>query len=204
MSLATISQRINQIKDRIYQIDHRFNQGFKKDFHQMLNKEIQNQEEKQNNIYKPWNRDLSNRHLPKLDLNKQNQKDFLENKYQDKIKDLASRYSVPTAMIHSVMMVESANDPGAVSHKGAMGLMQLMPGTAKDMGVTDPFSPEQNLEAGVKYLSKLNRRYQGDWEKTLAAYNAGPSNVKDGKLPPFDETQNYIKKVMNAYKKSLR
>ena len=202
MSLAAISQRINQIKDRIYQIDERFNQRLRKDFHQMLNKE------KQSDNYKSWNKDLSNsssiRHLSKLNVNKQEQRDFLENKYQDKINALASRYNVPAAMIDSVMMVESAKIPGAISHKGAMGLMQLMPGTAKDMGVTDPFSPEQNLEAGVKYLSKLNRMYQGDWEKTLAAYNAGPGNVKNGKLPPFDETKNYIKKVMNAYKKSLR
>ncbi|MEA3283790.1 MAG: lytic transglycosylase domain-containing protein [Synergistota bacterium] len=113
---------------------------------------------------------------------------------------IARRYGVDERLVHSVISVESAWRPDAVSPKGAVGLMQLMPGTAKMLGV-DPDDPVQNIEGGVKYLSRLSEKYNGDLEKTLAAYNAGPGRVDSyGGIPPFRETENYVRKVLGLYR----
>lgn len=102
-------------------------------------------------------------------------------------------------LVRAVIQVESAYDQFAVSPKGAMGLMQLMPATATEFGVQNPFHPDQNIGAGVKYLKQLLTRYDNKIELALAAYNAGPGNVeKYGDVPPFAETQNYVKKVTSA------
>ncbi|MEA3284706.1 MAG: lytic transglycosylase domain-containing protein [Synergistota bacterium] len=114
--------------------------------------------------------------------------------------EIARRYGVDEKLVHSVISVESAWRPDAVSPKGAVGLMQLMPGTAKMLGV-DPDDPVQNIEGGVKYLSQLSEKYSGDLEKTLAAYNAGPGRVDSyGGIPPFRETENYVRKVLGLYR----
>ncbi len=119
------------------------------------------------------------------------------------IKDLvgviAQRYGVDEKLVRSVISVESAWRPDALSSKGARGLMQLMPGTARMLGV-DPDDPVQNIEGGVKYLSMLSEKYKGNLEKILAAYNAGPSRVDqyDG-IPPYRETENYVRKVLRLY-----
>ena len=100
------------------------------------------------------------------------------------------------------MAVESGGKSDAVSPKGAIGLMQLMPGTAADMGVDDPFDPEQNIEGGVKYLSLLTDKYGEDKEKILAAYNAGPARVDAaGGIPSIPETQRYVENVMARYRR---
>jgi len=113
---------------------------------------------------------------------------------------IARRYGVDERLVHSVISVESAWRPDAVSPKGAVGLMQLMPGTAKMLDV-DPDDPVQNIEGGVKYLSRLSEKYNGDLEKTLAAYNAGPGRVDSyGGIPPFRETENYVRKVLGLYR----
>ena len=109
----------------------------------------------------------------------------------------AKEYGVDEDLVRAVIKVESANNPNALSNKGAMGLMQLMPQTAKMLGVTDAWDPEQNIRGGVKYLSQLSDKFDGDIVKMLAGYNAGPGRVVqyDG-IPPFAETQNYVRKIL--------
>ena len=99
------------------------------------------------------------------------------------------------------MSVESNFDHRAVSEKGAMGLMQLMPGTAKEMYVSDAWDPSQNIEGGARYLRILANQYQGDLVKTLAAYNAGPEAVRraGGEVPNIPETREYVRKVVALY-----
>ena len=123
--------------------------------------------------------------------------------WENHIAPLAAKYGVEEALVRAVIRMDSGGQTGAVSPKGAMGLMQLMPGTARMLGVDDPFDPVQNLEGGIKYLSQLSDKYQGDLVKTLAAYNAGPGRVDSyGGVPPFAETQNYVKNVLSMYRKN--
>lgn len=109
---------------------------------------------------------------------------------------IAARYNLDTELILRVIEAESGGDPNAVSPKGAIGLMQLMPDTARALGVSDPLDPIQNIEGGVRYLSHLIQRF-GDVRLALAAYNAGPGNVQRyGGIPPFPETRRYLEKII--------
>jgi soluble lytic murein transglycosylase-like protein len=117
--------------------------------------------------------------------------------------EASEKHGVDSDFIRSVIKQESAGNANAVSRTGARGLMQLMPGTALQLGVTDSFSPEQNVHGGTTYLKELLERYNGDAIKALAAYNAGPGAVDRYKgVPPYRETQQYIKRVVNDYNKS--
>jgi len=120
-------------------------------------------------------------------------------RYHKLIKLYADRYGIDTALVKAVITKESCFRAGAKSHRGAYGLMQLMPETASWLGVTNQKSVEQNLQAGIRYLGQLRKRF-GSLELTLAAYNAGPGNVRrfDG-IPPFAETQSYVKTVISYY-----
>lgn len=116
--------------------------------------------------------------------------------YDRTIEQQANRQGLSPDLVRAVIQVESAFNPRAVSAKGAMGLMQLMPATAEEFGVNDPFHPDQNISAGVAYLRQLLNRYDNKVELALAAYNAGPANVeKYGAVPPFSETRSYVKRV---------
>ena len=120
--------------------------------------------------------------------------------YREHVRRAADKYQLAEELLHAVMAVESGFRPGAISDKGAMGLMQLMPGTARDMYVRDVWSPEENIDGGARYLRVLANQYGGDLMKTLAAYNAGPEAVKRaGGVPSYPETREYVRKVLGIY-----
>ena len=112
---------------------------------------------------------------------------------------IAAKQGVSPSLVKAVIKNESGYDPDAVSSKGAMGLMQLMPQTAESLGVADPFSPEENIRGGVTMLKNLLSSYKGDYAKAVAAYNAGKDTVdKYNGTPPYKETQDYVKKVIDT------
>lgn len=117
----------------------------------------------------------------------------------------AKKYDVDPALVAAVIEQESRFKPRARSHVGARGLMQLMPRTGRWMGARDLYSPEQNVDAGVKYIKYLDKRFNGDLKKIIAAYNGGEGNVKRyNGIPPFRETRQYVKKVMKNYDKRTK
>jgi soluble lytic murein transglycosylase-like protein len=121
--------------------------------------------------------------------------------YDPLVERVGRESGVPPALVKAVIHAESAFDPRAVSHKGAMGLMQLMPATARSLGVAEPFTAEQNVEGGARYLRTLRERF-GNWTMALAAYNAGPEAVtKFGGIPPYRETQTYVRRVLTYYRR---
>lgn len=122
-----------------------------------------------------------------------------KNAFDHLIRAAALRHGVDPALVKAVIHTESAFNPNARSPVGAMGLMQLMPGTARDMGIHNPWDPAQNIEGGVKYLAWLKRQFS-NLNHVIAAYNAGHGNVKKyGGIPPFRETQNYVRSVTGRY-----
>lgn len=122
--------------------------------------------------------------------------------YLQHVRAAAEKYRLPVPLLRAVMAVESNYNPQAVSEKGAVGLMQLMPRTARDMYVGDLYDPAQNIEGGARYLRLLANLYGGDMLKTLAAYNAGPDAVRraGGGIPDIPETQDYVRKVVALYR----
>ena len=124
--------------------------------------------------------------------------------YETIIKACSVKYGVSPSLVKAVIHAESGYNPNAVSHKGASGLMQLMPGTAKSLRVADSFNPKDNVEGGVKYLRFLLDTFHGDVSLALAAYNAGLSKVaKFGGIPPYNETRTYVNRVL-AYMQSYQ
>lgn len=132
----------------------------------------------------------------KIDLKAQN------NDVEELIETFSEKYGVDSDFIKAIIKQESGFNTKATSKKGAMGLMQLMPKTAESLGVLDAYNPSQNIEGGVKYLKGLLDKFDNNHELALAAYNAGPTAVKKyGGIPPYKETQNYVKAIMGTYNK---
>ncbi len=127
-----------------------------------------------------------------------------KSRYDPMIEKTASSYGVDTALVKAVVHAESSFNPMAVSHKGATGLMQLMPGTAQRYGVNNLTDPDQNVDGGVRYLRDLLQMFRNDTQLAVAAYNAGENAVIRFKgIPPYDETQNYVRKVLQLHEKYL-
>ncbi|MGK2925253.1 MAG: lytic transglycosylase domain-containing protein [Lysobacterales bacterium] len=122
--------------------------------------------------------------------------------FDREIRSAADFNAVEASLIRAIIHAESAYQPDARSPKGAQGLMQLMPATAAELEVANPFDPAQNIEGGTRYLSQLLAEFKGDMDLAAAAYNAGPNAVyKHGGIPPYDETQEYVRRVKILYKR---
>jgi hypothetical protein len=120
--------------------------------------------------------------------------------YVDIVNSACNRHGVDPSLVQAIIKVESDFNPYALSRKGAMGLMQLMPQTALDWNVSDSFNPSDNIDGGVRYLRYLLDRYEGNLSLALAAYNSGETAVKRwGTIPPFRETQNYVQRILKIY-----
>ena len=123
--------------------------------------------------------------------------------YDGIIREASERFDIPFEFIKAVIRVESAFNPGAVSHAGAEGLMQLMPPTAEELGVTNSFDPEQNIMGGTRYLRYLSDRYDGNINLVLSGYNAGPGRVQQYGGIPFEATRRYVQNVYRYYQEYL-
>lgn len=151
--------------------------------------------------YEPFQR--SPKSLASVSCVAPGQKEFTDrlDAYSPIIKQFAKVYGVHEYLIHAIVSTESCYDSKALSKVGAQGLMQLMPGTAKELGVTDVFNPRQNLRAGIEYFSKLQKQFNYNSQYALAAYNAGPGAVrKFSGIPPYPETRTYINKVLEKFR----
>ncbi len=137
-------------------------------------------------------------YMPRINLR---DKDANRKRFTSKIAEVAKQYQVPEALLHAVIEIESAYDPNAISRAGAVGLMQLMPATARRYGVANRRNPYANLNGGTRYLKDLLIRFDRNLELALAGYNAGENAVEKfgNQIPPFDETQNYVRKVLKLY-----
>lgn len=127
---------------------------------------------------------------------------YHRNKYDDAISEASERFGVSFPLLKAIIQAESDFDPQAVSKKGAMGLMQIMPQNFKLLGLKDPFDPTQNINAGARYFKQLYERFNGKLALSLAAYNAGPTAVDRYKtIPPYEETEEYVRRVLKFYYK---
>jgi soluble lytic murein transglycosylase len=128
-----------------------------------------------------------------------------ETDYEYIIREKSAKYEIEPSIIKALINAESGWNPKAVSNKGAIGLMQLMPSTASEMNINNPYDPEENIEGGTRYLRMMLNRFNGDLDLALAAYNAGPATVEKNRgIPAFTETKKFVKKVLSKSRDSIR
>lgn len=137
---------------------------------------------------------------PALRVTRPTTPDATHEAFEPLVQEFAAKHGLRPGLVRAVIQVESGFDPGATSPRGAMGLMQLMPATARALGVRHPYDPTENIRGGTAYLRQLLDRYDGDEVLALAAYNAGSGTVDryGGQVPPYRETQDYVRKVGSA------
>lgn len=186
MAVENVYQNIESILRRIDSIKRRFSVSQPYRFDENLQEKM---EENQQGDVQPE---------PVDDSLKSGEPVKADSSYDKIIESAAEQYRIPSALIRAVIKQESNFNAGAVSHKGAMGLMQLMPETADLLGVDNPFDPDENVSGGTQYLVDLINRYGGNLNKALAAYNAGPDRVQDS-IPNFRETKNFVDSVLYYY-----
>lgn len=184
MSVENVYQNIESILQRIDSIKRRFSVNHSQRFQETLQEEL--------NTEKVMNTETVAESTESVHTAS------TEAPYEEIIEAAADRYRIPASLIRAVIKQESNFNAEAVSHKGAMGLMQLMPETADLLGVNDPFQPEENIFGGTRYLVDLITRYGGNLNKALAAYNAGPDRVQDS-IPNIRETRNFVDSVLHYY-----
>ncbi|OAO83368.1 phage tail tape measure protein [Anoxybacillus flavithermus] len=197
-------EKVNTELEKINAIKSKFPQH-SKEYQKALKQEIELLKQ-QKKIYENQAKDLQNQiksgkiQQTGIITQKSTSNSVYTGQYADIINKAAKTYGIDPFLIAAVIKQESNFNPRAKSHAGAEGLMQLTPTTAKELGVTNPYDPSQNIMGGAKYLAQQLQRFGGNIEKALAAYNAGAGNVlKYGGIPPFKETQNYVKKVSQYY-----
>lgn len=184
MSVQGVYQNIENVLQRIEEIKTRFAPFHYQRFHQILQERMKAVGKEETEI-------------PKA-LNTTQPDNTTKTKYDNIIEAAAERFRIPAALIKAVIKQESNFNPTAVSQKGAMGLMQLMPATAEGLNVRNPFNPDENIFAGTSYLVDLINRYNGNLNRALAAYNAGPHRVQD-RIPMIPETRDFIDSVLYYY-----
>jgi soluble lytic murein transglycosylase-like protein len=189
MSVESVYQDMESILQRIDSIKRRFGTYRHYQFEQTLRETME----------EPDPSELEQTHSVKMEKPEPLQAEEQSSQPYGQIIDAAAKhYRIPPALIRAVIKQESNFDAEAVSHKGAMGLMQLMPATADLLGVEDPFNPQENISGGTRYLGDLIDLYGGNLNKALAAYNAGPQKVTNG-VPNIRETRNFVDSVLHYY-----
>lgn len=177
-----INDRIGRVMTRIAQIENRFSPNKAQVENNIFANHLQNAEEKYKQPY----------------MNKKQDYSYDKDSVQGMLVEAAKKYGVDSDLVLSLANAESGYRTDAISPVGAVGVMQLMPETAKELGVKDSFDAKQNIDGGVRYLKQMLDMFGGDKEKALAAYNAGPGAVQQhGGIPPYSETQAYVKNILS-------
>lgn len=200
IALQNISNQISQ--NALNNVSNVGNKDFKSILEAKINENAPKEEVEKPDETAPLDYDLEIEKKEALNLKSKIDLTSQTNNIEEIIDTFADKYNIDSNFIKAIIKQESGFKTDATSKKGAMGLMQLMPKTAKSLGVVDAYNPWENIEGGVKHLRNLLDSYKGNKELALAAYNAGAGAVKKyGGIPPYKETQNYVNSIMASYNK---
>ena len=193
-------QKAASLNQRVIDINNQLNPKVEENFGGQNFVDALKASMKEKNVFRLQNTTLDAPPIGKTSSNLKSQLNITREQIGNLVKNISAKYNVDEKLVNAVIRQESGFNPKAKSKAGAMGLMQLMPATARGLGVKDPYNPVQNIEGGVKHLSGLLKRYNGNVILALAAYNAGGGAVdKYHGVPPYKETQNYVKSILANY-----